>query len=171
MPLFRVTKKLATALHVRLPKKPIEVENPDHEWFADLFYVERKKCVIWVHGPTLFTFGRPAVVGRDLWDFPALFRLEFLTAVAAMGLPASLIDRFGVKQPAIYAPTNNRGVVGSMLDYRVMFTHAVAYEGGFDRADTRHISLTLNDSPMSVLKMRSAVDVVRRLVESRDELH
>lgn len=43
MPAFRITKKLAAALHVKLPKEPAASETPEHDWFADLFYVERKK--------------------------------------------------------------------------------------------------------------------------------
>lgn len=53
MPLFRITRKLATALRVKLPKEPVASLNPEYDWFADLFYVERKKCVIWVHRTTL----------------------------------------------------------------------------------------------------------------------
>ena len=74
MPLFRVTKKLATALKVKSPTASVEHENAEHEWFADLFYVDGKKCVIWVHRPTLLTFVRPAVVAAELREFHALFR-------------------------------------------------------------------------------------------------
>lgn len=37
MPIFRVTKKLATALKVKLPKEPVASVNHEHEWFADIF--------------------------------------------------------------------------------------------------------------------------------------
>lgn len=163
MPLFRITKKLATALHVRLPSSPVESENPEHEWFADLFYVEGKKCVVWVHRPTLLGFVRPAVVAAELHEFHALFRYEFRTAIASMALPESLIGRFDVYGQELYAPTNDRGIVGSMLDYRKMFAHMVAYEDGFGHANIRAINAQLNESPMSVLKMECAVSMVRNL--------
>jgi hypothetical protein len=167
MPLFRATKKLATALHVRLPKEPVAQENLEHEWFADLFYVERKKAVIWVHRTTLLTFVRPTVVAAELRDFHGLFRHEFRTALASMALPESLLDRFDVYGPESYAPTNDRGVVGSMLDYRKMFEHMVGYEGGLERADIRGINAQLSDTPMSLIGMDSAV---RRIRESSGRL-
>lgn len=164
MPIFRVTKKLATALKMKLPTSSVEHENAEHEWFADLFFVDGKKCVIWVHRPTLLTFVRPAVVAAELREFHALFRYEFRSALASMALPESLVDRFHVYGQERYAPTNDRGIVGSMLDYRKMFALMVELDGGLGRADVRGINAQLNESPMSVFGMASAVRVVRKLV-------
>jgi hypothetical protein len=161
VPVFRITKKLATALKVRLPKEPVAAENAEHEWFADLFYVEGKKCVIWVHRTTLLGFVRPRVTAAELREFPALFRYEFRTALASMALPESLLDRFDGYGAARYVPTNERGIVGSMLDYRNMFDVMVAADGGLERADIRGINAQLNESPMSVLGMESAARLVR----------
>jgi hypothetical protein len=159
MPLFRVTKKLATALKRKLPKAALEPAPEEHEWFADLFYVERKKCVVWVHRTTLLTFVRPAVVAAELREFHGLFRYEFRTAIASMALPESLIDRFGIYHPEAYAPTNHRPIVGSMLDNRNMFEVMVECEGGLQRAEVAALNVQLNQSPMSVLGMESAVRV------------
>lgn len=166
MPLFRVTKKLAQALHLRLPTSPVEAINPEHEWFADLFYVERKKCVIWVHRTTLLTFVRPAVVASELREFHALFRYEFRTAIASLGFPDTLIDRFGIYQTESYAPTNDRAIVGSMLDLRKMFGFMVHLEEGLDRADIRAVNAELNQPPMSVMKGESAIRAVQRLLSA-----
>jgi hypothetical protein len=161
VPLFRLTKKLASALNVKLPKQPIEHQVAEHEWFADLFYVERKKCVVWVHRTTLLGFVRPSVTAAERREFHGLFRYEFRTALASMALPASLLDRFDVYGPESYAPTDDRAVVGSILDYRKMFAFAVEREGGLERADVRGINAFLSDTPMSVLGMESAVRVIR----------
>jgi hypothetical protein len=171
VPHFRVTKKLATALQVRLVKEPIATARFDHEWFADLFNVERRKCVIWCHRTTLLGFVRPAVVAADLREFHGLFRYEFRTALASMALPDALLDRFDVYGPASYGPTDDRSVAGSMLDYRKMFTHAVEHEGGLARADIRAVNAFLNDTPMSVLGGDSAVRTVRRLIDHAQTLH
>jgi hypothetical protein len=164
VPVFRVTKKLATALKVKLPTSPVEHENAEHEWFADLFYVDGKKCVIWVHRQTLLTFVKPAVVAAELREFHALFRYEFRTAVASMALPESLLDRFDVYGEQRYAPTNDRAIVGSMLDYRKMFALMVELDDRLGTADIRGINAQLCDTPMSVLGMESAVRVVRAMV-------
>ena len=91
MPLFRITKKLATAIETTLPKRPVEHESVEHEWFADLFYIERRQCLVWVHRATLLGFVRPALVAADLRQFHTIFQFEFFAAIAALGLPASLI--------------------------------------------------------------------------------
>jgi hypothetical protein len=164
VPLFRVTKKLAIALKVKLPKETVEPASPEHEWFADLFYVEGKKRVVWVHRTTLLMFVRPGVVAAELREFPALFGFEFGALMASMALPESLLDRFGGHGPVSFASTNDRAIVGSMLDYRKMFEHMVAYDEGFGRADIKAINAKLSDTPMSVLGGAAAVDVVRKLV-------
>ncbi len=165
MPTFRVTKKLAKATHVNLAAALAAPPNPEHEWFADLFWVDGKKCVIWVHRTTLLTFVRPAVVAAELREFQGLFRYEFRSAMAAMALPEVLLARFGIYHPEDYAPTNDRGIVGSMLDYRKMFEHMVEAEGGLARAPIAEINAKLNDSPMSVLGMDCAADRIDNLVE------
>lgn len=164
MPLFRITKKLAAVVKVKLPLSPVEEENAEHTWYADLFYVEGKKCVVWAHRSTLFTFVKPAVVAAELREFHALFRYEFKTAIASMALPESLLDRFDAYGDERYAPTSARSVVGSMLDYRKMFEVMVGADGGLGRADIRGLNAQLNQSPMSVLGMDSAVRVVRKLI-------
>lgn len=164
MPLFRITKKLAAVLQMKLPATSLEHDNAEHEWFADFFFVGGKKCVIWVHRPTLLTFARPAVVAAELREFHALFRYEFRTAIASMALPESLLERFDVYGEARYATTNDRRVVGSMLDYRNLFEGYFSADGGLERADVRGVNALLNEAPMSVLGMSSAVDVVRSLV-------
>ena len=171
MPLFRITKKLATALRIKQVALSVESTRPEYEWFADLFYVERKKCIIWVHRPTLFTFVRPAVVAAELREFHPLFRYEFRTAIASMALPESLIDHFGIYQPEAYAPTNERAVVGSMLDHRKIFKIMVDLEGGLERADIRALNTMLNEIPMSLLGMKSALTRVRTLPSVSPMLH
>lgn len=171
MPLFRVTRKLGAALRVPLLDGQHEAANAEHEWFADLFYVERKKCVIWTHRTTLLTFIRPAVVATELREFHALFRYEFRTAMASMALPESLLNRFDVYGPESYARTGDRGVVGSMLDYRKMFAFMVSVDGNLAGADIRGINAQLNESPMSILGMDSAVRRVRKIVEAPSLLH
>ena len=81
-----------------------------------------------------------------------------------MALPESLLVRFDVYGEARCAPTNDRGIVGSMVDYRNMFDVMVDADGGLERADIRGINAQINESPMSVLGMESAVRVVRNLV-------
>jgi hypothetical protein len=63
-----------------------------------------------------------------------------------------------------YAPTNDRGIVGSMLDYRKMFALLVELDDGLGIADIRGINAQLCDTPMSLLGMESAVSVVRTMV-------
>lgn len=166
MPLFRVTKKLARGLSSKPLSTPAEPTEPQHEWFADLFYVEGKKCVIWVHRPTLLIFVRPSVVASELREFHGLFRYEFRTAMAAMALPEVLLGRFGIYHPEAYAPTNDRGVLGSMLDYRKMFEVMVEHDGGLARAPIASINAKLNESPMSLLGMDSAAERIDRFVDA-----
>jgi hypothetical protein len=147
MPLFRITKKLATALRIKQVALSVESTRPEYEWFADLFYVERKKCIIWVDRPTLFTFVRPAVVAAELREFHPLFRYEFRTAIASMALPESLIDHFGIYQPEAYAPTNERAVVGSMLDHRKIFKLWLTSKVGLSEPTFERLTRCLTKSP------------------------
>jgi hypothetical protein len=58
-----------------------------------------------------------------------------------------------------------------MLDYRKMFAFMVSVEGNLAGADIRGINAQLNESPMSILGMDSAVRRVRKIVEAPSLLH
>ena len=132
--------------------------------------------------PTVrWTWVRPFEVahGRSLTKFRSCFS-GFIPPVIALSADADaareLLPRnfsgswqsFGLvlRMPcgaARYAPTNERGIVGSMLDYRNMFDVMVATDGGLERVGIRGITVQLNESPMSVLGMESAVILVREM--------
>jgi hypothetical protein len=131
VPNYEEARRRAPGETAQGARRPIDTR--EHECFADLFNVERKKCAIWVHRTTLLGFVRPAVIAAELEEFHPLFRYEFRTALASMALPESfLLDRFDVSGAEWSAPTNDRAVVGSMLHCRKMFEVMVGYEGGLE---------------------------------------
>ena len=163
MPLFRLTQKLAPLVPTAKLAPPSVPVPPEHEWFTSLFFVEGKKCVLWAQRTTLLGFVRRGVTAAELREFPALFRRALWATLGAMGLSESVAAPFGVDEPASYGPTNDRRILGSMNDYRRMFEGMVERRGGLARADIPVINVKLNDAPMSVIGMESAIWLLRAM--------
>ena len=86
-------------------------------------------------------------------------------SLASSALPQSLLERFDVYGPEAYGPTDDRSVVGSMLECRRNFEDAVDYAGGLASANIAAINVFLSDMPMSLLGMESAVRKIRQMIE------
>lgn len=116
---------------------------PDPEdWYANLLWVDGRKCLLLTHAATLFTVFEPDVRAAGLRDTRATVTGLIARELAREGLPA---DTFGeLKSAAIaLAKTVDRSVLGCMNDmaYR---SEAIVYEaGGLTAADLADINQAL----------------------------
>ena len=82
------------------------------EWYANLFFFGRKKCVIFTNALTLFTFISFYVNKAQIKDLGSLFRVGLGKALLDENFEGALIKRLVDKCQAIqFAGTNNRSVI------------------------------------------------------------
>lgn len=76
--------KLTTLLGLPKKKKePEPVAVDPHGWNGTLFYLNKRKCLLFMHKTTLYTFLVFDIVKKDLIDFNRFFRQHFTDQLLA----------------------------------------------------------------------------------------
>lgn len=164
---FRCTQKLLKEL--RLDKN--ELGEPDEgvfgSWFAHIFRLDRKKCVLFTNDRTLYSV---LLFGLKKQDFELLDQ-RFVSALVANlkseEVPSEIIASIGMAcHPVSWGLTNNRSVLGSMNDMikgsKLLFT----VNRHIPPADEiQFLNHYINHTPMSTLKMVRPADEMKAALE------
>src|SRR5216683_7860087 len=108
--LLRCTPKALNVLGAR-PKDLSTAEHSDEDWYANLLWLERQKCMLLAHAGTLFSVFFPGVHKADLVPIGVPVVTHIHNELRAESLP---LDRFGVLDPGSVelAKTASRTVLG-----------------------------------------------------------
>jgi hypothetical protein len=137
----RCTKKMLDLLGGRKLTLS-ELPPSDHDWYLNLVWMERQKCLLLTHTGTLFTVFR---VGAHVADLRPLgdYLVDAIEAeLRAEGLPAdtfSELDRDDVR----LAKTANRSTLGFMTEMAFELGWIITDKGGLRRADINHLNYAL----------------------------
>ena len=160
MLVIRCTEKFAKEMGLRRK----DLEDTDKKgflgsWFAHLFRVERRKCLIFTNDQTLYSFVVPAFRRSQLVDLPALFAEHLLRSLELDDLEDYVRPRIEDKlEPLVVSRTNNPSVVGSMNDLRFMAEGAIEMGGGLEQFDAGRVGRRVNRTPMSALGRGRPID-------------
>ncbi|MBM4116199.1 hypothetical protein FJ251_00380 [bacterium] len=161
MLVLRCTQKLLTEL--KLPKD--ELGDPADgflgSWFAHLFRLERRKCVLFTNSQTLYCV---LLFGLLKYDFERL-PLRFVDALTANleqeGIPAEAVARLRwACHPVTWGPTNNRSVLGSANEYIQLLKHRSQFAPLESPQNAAELSARLNRTPMSALPDVFPIDAI-----------
>jgi hypothetical protein len=132
----RATKKLQELLG-----RPalVEVQPSPDDLYANLLWLDRRKCVLVTHAGTLFSILAADVRKADLQPLGAWLSRVVSDALRFEELPPSLL---GHLEPATVrvAKTASRQVLGHMNDVTFTCRYAVDTAGGLDQLDTRQLN-------------------------------
>jgi hypothetical protein len=139
--ILRCTTKTLTLLGAR-PKDVETVQASDQDWYANLLWLEGRKCVLLAHAGTLFSVFVPDVRKADLVSIGASVVSYIHKELEAENLPP---DSFGVldSRSVTLARTESRTVLGYMNEMVRFCTYAVDDAGGLARCDTQELNRTL----------------------------
>ncbi|MGH8326965.1 MAG: DUF6933 domain-containing protein [Steroidobacteraceae bacterium] len=121
---------------------PSEESPTDADWYANLLWLDRRKCLLLVQAETLFSVFRADVRTAELRPFGAYVVRSVEDELREEVLP---IDTFGPLQeePVQVGKTASRRVLGFMNDMAVHIRYRTAVMGGLDRADPRILNREL----------------------------
>lgn len=108
---------------------------PDpNEWYLNLLWFERRKCLLLVHAATLYPTFIPDVRKPDVRPFGAWAVKAAIDGLAEKGLPA---DLFGHLDPNAVstAKTASRRILGFMNEMALHIDYAVFEDSGLQRLD------------------------------------
>ncbi|MGH2972711.1 MAG: DUF6933 domain-containing protein [Gaiellaceae bacterium] len=132
---IRCTRKLIELLQ---PAEPLADLRPsDDDWYANLIWIDRRKCVLVAHAGTLFSVFRPDVRAAELRPFGTFL---------AKAVEAELRDEelqpetFGQLVDAQLARTADRRTLGFMNEMAFQIRWQAEDAGGLDYCDPRVVN-------------------------------
>jgi hypothetical protein len=137
----RCTKKMLDLLGGRKLTLS-ELPPSDDDWYLNLVWIERQKCLLLTHTGTLFTVFRAGVQVADLRPLGHYLVDAIEAELRAEGLPAdtfSELDRDDVR----LAKTANRSTLGFMTEMAFELGWIITDKGGLRRADINHLNQAL----------------------------
>lgn len=164
MAILRCTKKILTEIKI----KPSENEGLSDEfgsWHCNLLRIDRRKCVLYTHDRTLYSFFVPGLTKPSFMNFSEVFREGLFKNLLDEQLPQDQIERFLDNNRKIeIAKTNNRSVLGSMNDLAFQLTYRVHDMGGLVNTNIPELNHFLNRIPMSKIKEAYSIYELKRFL-------
>lgn len=114
----------------------------DADWYANLLWLDRRKCLLLVQAETLFAVFRADVRTAELRPFGTYVVRAIEDELREEALP---IGTFGPLQEELVrvGKTASRSILGFMNDMAVHLRYGTAAMGGLDRADPRILNRVL----------------------------
>ncbi len=136
-------------------------------WHANLIYIGRRKCALFVNDRTLFNFIAPDLTRVRIRELDGLFR-EFLRCVLVEEeIPDSSVQQImGEYTELAYGNSNNKSVLGSMNDLAYHYKFHILSEGGVHSCSVPSIIRRLNRMPMGAIEYRYPVEELSLICES-----
>jgi Domain of unknown function (DUF6933) len=160
MVLLRCTSKLLKVLGIR--PASLQDREPDgswEEWYANLLWIERRKCLLITHGRTLFSVFVPDVVKTDITPLGPFLSRQIWFSLITEGLPSTT---FGALDPEglEFARTADRRILGCMADQAFGCEYEVLGSGGLRHSNMVEINRRLHRSIHSLTSGRYPIDLV-----------
>jgi len=169
MQLIRCTKKL---------QKEIGLKNSDlisnepcdsylGSWHANLIYIDRRKCVLFVNDRTLFNFIVPDVLRAQIRNLKKLFKEYLQSVLSEIGIMESEIQKILSEYSKVeYAKANNKSVLGSMNDLAFHYKYHILEAGGVHSYAVPSIIKNLNHMPMGAIDYAYPIDLIRAMYKT-----
>jgi hypothetical protein len=134
------------------------------QWHANLLYINRRKCVLFVNDKTLLNFVVLDLDRSQLRELPDQFRGYLSCILYDENLGKSAIQRIlGEYDEIQIGKTNNRSVVGSMNDIAYCYKYEILEAGGVHSWRVPEIIKGLNRMPMKAIGFQFPIDKLRAL--------
>src|SRR3989442_3690906 len=136
--------------------------SDDQDWYANLVWMERRKCLLVAHVGTLFSVFQPDVTKSDLTPIGSCVVALIQRELAAEGLP---IETFGTlrNEKVRIARTADRSVLGCMNEMAFASRLEVQLQGGLGRCDVEDINRRLRRDIHSPRRYSRPIDLAARL--------
>lgn len=131
--ILRCTAKMLALLGVR--PAALVAATPSHDdWYLNLLWIERRKCLLLTHAGTLFPVFVADLRKADLLPIGAYVVDLVEEHLHSEGLAASTLGRLD-RNDVHLAKTASRSILGHMNDTTIHARYRIEAMGGIDRAE------------------------------------
>lgn len=157
--IIRCTQKL----FAELKKKPANEELSRDlfwSWHANVFHIERRKCVLVTNDTTLFSIFIPGLKSPEFKAFHVIFGQYLFKILLSEEIPQNQIETVLSECENIqYKKTNNRSVLGSMNDQKFQLEYMIQADGGLARTDIYELNRQVNRNILSAIDYKYPVEM------------
>lgn len=132
--ILRCTAKMLALVGAR-PATLVHAPASDDDWYLNLLWIERRKCLLLTHAGTLFPIFAADVRKTEITPVGPYVVALIEEQLSSEGLPAHTLGRLGVGDVQL-AKTASRSILGVMNDTGFHARHRIEAMGGIDHADT-----------------------------------
>ena len=120
------------------------VDDPptDEDWYANLLWVDRRKCLLLTHAATLFPVFAVDVRKPDLRPPGPFVVAQIRGALADERLPAGVLGELDADDVSL-ARTASRSILGFMNDSALACRYSVEQAGGLEHTDLDAVNRSL----------------------------
>jgi hypothetical protein len=136
----RCTKKMLDLLG-----RDVTLTEPapsDDDWYLNLLWIDRQKCLLLTHSRTLFSVFRAGIRVADLRPLGDYVVEAIETELRAEQLPAGTFAQLDPTDVRI-AKTASRSTLGYMKEMAFELEWSIASDGGLDRVDIDELNQAL----------------------------
>ncbi|MCK5879643.1 MAG: hypothetical protein KAH24_07680 [Holophagae bacterium] len=134
-------------------------------WHANLFLVQRRKCVLFIHDSSLYSLILVGLKRPEFEKLQLLFGEILFKTMRVDGFSQKSIERMLTEYEHIqFAPTISRSVLGSMNDRVGHIRAQMRQYDSLESADIGRIRQSVNDAPMGALKFALPVEELARVL-------
>lgn len=164
MQIIRCTQKLLKEINPEIVDFD-DKESIIGDWHANLVNIQRRKCVIVTNGKTLFTMFIPFLREFEFQHFDKIFRDNLFNTFLSEGFKQKQIETaLDEHEEIVFGKTNNRSVLGSMLDQKYVLNTYLSMYGGLDNISIIELNKYLNRNILSAIKMNNPVEMMKSIM-------
>jgi hypothetical protein len=158
--ILRCTNKLLAVIGPALAAKPAPAPDAE-DWYANLLWFDRRKCLLLTHSATLFSIFEANVSALALRAAGPLVTRLIERELASEGFPSAVFA--GLEpQDLILAKTADRSVLGCMNDMAFRCQNAIAGSGGLMRTDLVALNRSLRRNINSARDYQPPIELIAR---------
>ena len=141
--LLRCTSRLLATLGAKTKPALASADPSGDDWYANLFWLDGRKCLLVTHAGTLFSIFTPDVRAVELRPIGHFVIPAVKDALRSEGLSVDTFGHLDADEVTI-AKTANRSVLGCMNDLAFHCEMAVSQSGGIGRLDVAGVNRRLH---------------------------
>lgn len=125
-------------------------EGPLDVWYANIIYIDRRKCLMCVHGSTSISFLVADISVQELKQFPVLFNGHLKRLLTLEGIPNTVVETATQDIDFSFAKSQSKSVLGSMNDLALNYWSQIL-ESAKQYSSLDEVIHDLNRTPMGAL--------------------
>ncbi len=157
--ILRCTTKLLKVLRVS-PSSLVEIQTraDDDEWYANLLWFARRKCLLLTHAETLFSIFVPEILKADITPPGPFIVAAIEHALAMEDLPRDTFGRLD-RGDVRLGRTTSRTILGCMNELAKFVEYDVIHQSQTAAVDVAALNHQLHRTILGPLGLRYPIDL------------